>query len=338
MGDPARSVNELLFDFFREVGRICLYHKEISLHKADKFYDKNEWSSIVPRDELVTDMTLDEFAGAQLSYTFKPLSVLPNATKLSVSSTMELGNEELVKTIVEKRNSVLALRREYIKYFSDVNKTSSSAPKKLAIGGKPATTTPKPSLEFGDIKPPVKQETIKSEIRILAEKLGIKCLTNNFDDCIRLIMDTYGDAKSKHHDIVSRFIVPYYLKYRRAQSTKDRNLIMHVIQTLLDNYISTGILPSDKDIEETKNELSNKDKYTPKIPKALNVMSYKERRNLLMAIIEAIAKKYGMNHYVVQDDYHLNDRMNEVVELYNKDVHDVRIDNILLPFIVESNV
>lgn len=351
--DPNRSAAELLFEFFREVGRICLYqnNKYTDLHKADRYYDKNDLLSPLPREELVKDMTLDEFAAHQLDYIIKPLVVLPNATKLYMKSLFPLESELGIHALVEKKNIILSIRREYLKYVTKLNKTSSKVPKKLRIGHMNIGSSVNEEIrenrkilkevslmeKEAEIKKEEKKAT-KSEIRIIAEKMKIPVLSDSFDTVIRVIIDTYGGSDTKHHKITSSFVVPYYLKLRRSFSTNDRNMYQFIITNVLKSYVENKTEPTEEIIKALKEEYMNKDKHYSHLPQMNNVklMSYNERRNVLMEIIKNIADKNDIKHYTINDNYELNNRMNEVVELYGASPMDKRIETIILPFIVKS--
>lgn len=351
--DPNRSAAELLFEFFREIGRICLYqnNKYTDLHKADRYYDKNNLLSPLPREELVKDMTLDEFAAHQLDYIIKPLVVLPNATKLYMKSLFPLESELGIHALVEKKNIILSIRREYLKYVTKLNKTSPNVPKKLKIGYMDIGSSVNEEIrenrkilrevsimeKEAEVKKEEKKAN-KSEIRIIAEKMKIPVLSDSFDTVIRVIIDTYGNADTKHHKITSSFVVPYYLKLRRSFSTNDRNMYQFIITNVLKSYVENKTEPTEEIIKALKEEYMNRDKHYSHLPQMNNVklMSYKERRNVLMQIIKNIADKNDIKHYTINDNYELNNKMNEVVELYGASPTDKRIETIILPFIVRS--
>lgn len=349
--DPNRSTAELLFEFFREVGRICLHlNKYTDLHKADRYYDKNNIVSPISRIELVTDMTLDEFAAHQLDYIIKPQIVLPSATKLYMKSLFPLESELGIIALVKKKNILVSIRREYLLYVTKLNKTSPKVPKKLRINDLVSTSVNEEIKENRKILREVsmmekeaenkkeEKKSAKSDIRIIAEKMKIPVLSDSFDTVIRVIIDTYGNSDTKHHKITSSFIVPYYLKLRRAFSTNDRNMYQFIITEILRAYVEDNKFEITEDtIKGLKEQYMNKDKHYSCLPKNnLKLMSYNERRNILMTIIKNIADKNNIKNYKINDNYELNNKMNEVVELYGNSPTDKRIETLILPFIVKS--
>lgn len=54
--------------------------------------------------------------------------------------------------------------------------------------------------------------------------------------------------KEKYGYVVRNFVIPYYKKYCDAFRSNERNNIAYAITCGLDNYISTGIMPSDEDV------------------------------------------------------------------------------------------
>ena len=115
MTSPNRPVEELLFDFYRQVGRIALYQNQISRSQADLYYDRKKLA-VMNRATIVEDMTLDAFAMAQMEYAFKTPKVLPFMTMTKYKTLHTLESDVMLEKMMSHFNEDIQIRRDYIDY------------------------------------------------------------------------------------------------------------------------------------------------------------------------------------------------------------------------------
>ena len=189
-----RTIAELTFDFYREVGKLYLYNKLITLHKADKYYDKMNLSP-AERTQLVEDMTVDEYAAIQMSYSFKPNDVLPFYTKNQMAARHPTFDENAINSLLEKKNDSVKIRREYLTYIFSANKKSIKLPKRernirLSDDIAEAKNGPYKSKDPILDPPPKKEE--RRFIRNISAKMSLSDWTNDFADNVKNIIRVYS--------------------------------------------------------------------------------------------------------------------------------------------------
>lgn len=126
MANPNRPAEELMFEFYREVGKLFLHKNLIDLHKADKYFDKEKLENF-ERSEIVKQFTLDEYATIKMNYDFNIVDVLPLWTKSKIKSK-KLDTADLETKLI-KKNSEVTVRREYLSYIFKANKKNVKLPK-----------------------------------------------------------------------------------------------------------------------------------------------------------------------------------------------------------------
>lgn len=375
MTGSERTINELLFDFYREVGRISLYHKTINYVKADRYYDKNRIVSPNDRYTLVENMTLDEFATVQLQYSIKPANVLPLATITTMKILYPYKDDDTIKALLEMHNESILIRRKYMNYIFETNKKSMNVPKvlaKLNIG------LDRPKLVGDKAKDAVKSlnawaeelgytnnhgEQTKKPIQVIMQKMKLHDRGVDFESNIRRIIRSYnGDIDiistehfivkikkdetpmdkiktyyNKYHDIVHDYIVPLYDKYKSEYNPDIRYKYQCVIEKILIDFID-GITPSDETVQEIIRvyDHNNNNSNTTINPKTAGMMTWKERQKILHQAINDVAERFNIKNYVIKDEYGLNNKMNRIVDLYCVDTTSHKIDDIILPFLERS--
>lgn len=115
MTSPNRPVEELLFDFYRQVGRIALYQNQINRAQADLYYDHKKLT-VMNRSVIVEDMTLDAFAMAQMEYAFKTPKVLPFMTMSKYKTLHTLESDVMLEKMMSHFNEDIQIRRDFIDY------------------------------------------------------------------------------------------------------------------------------------------------------------------------------------------------------------------------------
>ena len=198
MCNPNRSVKELLFDFYREVGRINQHHGLLDLHKADKYYDRNNLIAPKERSILVVDMSLDEYAAIQMDYNLTSLQVLPYITKNQMKTRFMYESDIEIDKMIEKKNQEISIRRGYLDWVIKNKDKTSKAPKKLK-NIDPDILEPsqyKGSYDKypseGAFTPKESKPVEKKAIRVLAAKMSLSDWTDNFDDMVKHIIKVYN--------------------------------------------------------------------------------------------------------------------------------------------------
>lgn len=417
MCNPHRSVKELLFDFYREVGRINLYEKLIDVYKADKYYDRNKLIAPRERQQLVEDMTLDEWACIQMDYNLTPNIVLPFMNKNQMKVRYIHLNDKDIEGALENKNAEILMRRDYLTWVIKNKDKHVKSPKRLksketdaeeAISSHSHAYEPKISNTPEDpLKTP--KPVIKKPIRIIASKMNLSEWTDNFDDNVKHIIKVYTkpdeeisvddfvlktkeyiplddepddwgtpslyyrgtpqgyqsmkkppqfspgiyfklvehDARKiikelydQYRHIVTDFLVRYYDNYRKSFSITDRDMYRYIIENGMRNFIELKQYPDKDEVEDLKKCWYAKNNQQPIKLTAHNsgneMLTYKERRNLLQQAIKSVAEKHNIENYKIDDGYELNNAMNTIVEKYrNNDSH---LDTWVLPYIIRSSV
>ena len=104
MTDPNRPADELMFDFYREVGKLFLHNKLIDLHKADKYFDKEKLENF-ERSIIVEEFTLDEYATIKMNYDFNIVDVLPLWTKSKMKSK-KMDVTDIESKLIKKNSQI----------------------------------------------------------------------------------------------------------------------------------------------------------------------------------------------------------------------------------------
>ena len=115
MTNPNRPVEELLFDFYRQVGKIALFQNQISRVQADLYYDRKKLAAM-NRGTLVEAMTLDEYSMKQMEYAFKTPKVLPFMTLSKYKTMHTLESDVMLEKMLSHFNEDIQIRRDYIDY------------------------------------------------------------------------------------------------------------------------------------------------------------------------------------------------------------------------------
>lgn len=183
MTDPNRTVDELMFDFYREVGKLFLHNKLVDLHKADKYFDKEKLEENFERSIIVEEFSLDEYATIKMNYDFNIVDVLPLWTK-SKLKTKNLDTSD-IETKLIKKNSEVTARREYLSYIFKANKKNVKLPKSernVRMDDK----YDKPLLEA------VPKPEVRKPIRNISKKMSLSDWSNDFTTNMREIIRVYA--------------------------------------------------------------------------------------------------------------------------------------------------
>ena len=390
MTETSRSLNELLFDFYREVGRISLHHKFIDCAKADRYYDKNRIVAPFERAPLVEDMTLDEFAAIQMQYSAKPHMVLPYATMVTMKIMYPLEKDPTkLKKILSMINESIFIRRHYLEYVFEMNKKSLKVPKRLRINGptidnydddqRPKLTGRKAweavdslnewAAEMGYSKDNKIVDNVKKPIQTIMEKMHLYDRGSDFDTNIRIVIRSYGRPiaqisteyfnikikkkkddddnpeipidkiktyYNKYHDIVHDFVMPLYDKYKAEYKPENRNRFKAVIEKGLIDFLDGKGIPTENAITNIMKEHDEKENNNIMRPKTTELKTWKERHQILQQIIADVAERYNIGDYIIRDEYELNNKMNQIIDLYTVNANSHKIDDMVLPFLARS--
>lgn len=193
MCNANRTIAELTFDFYREVGKLYLYNKLITLHKADKYYDKMNLSP-AERTSLVEDMTVDEYAAIQMSYSFKPTDVLPFVTKNQMIARHPAFDDGVINSLLEKKNASITIRREYLTYIFEANKKSIKLPKRernIRLNDDIDDAKNGPYKTKDPILDDDKKKEERRFIRNISAKMSLTDWSNDFTENVKNIIRVY---------------------------------------------------------------------------------------------------------------------------------------------------
>jgi hypothetical protein len=355
IAEPNRSVDELTFDFYREVGRFLMYKQLIDTYDPEKYFKRSSVKSQYAKtDSILEEMALDKYATEQMAFKFNIKDIMGNQRGYGYEKLRKEYVEYLFKynkktppkrtervdSIYDKPILEMEPKKEHRKLIRNLSKKMG-----LSDWSNDFATNVKEMIRVY-AKTPIEELTIddfvistNQYVKLLDEpddwntpmKYYIKTGDNEYHQFKKIPPFVEGvyyelikyDEKDiiktqydKYHDLVSKVIVKYYDCYKSSFSIEDRYMYQFIIETSLSEYEGKNI-PNAEIIAEMKQSYYNS-KHSPNTTSkvASTMMSYNERKTLLDKIICEVALNNHIFNYVINEGYDLNNRMNDIVSTY----------------------